>query len=214
MPYHQYYPPKNAVRRPSNFNYSQLANSVSRAMNTSQAPQLSFFGSARLTNAGLRRINGPNLLIHNDIQEATERLKNLHLDLNAERQTPLYHSEPPPSSYLPVPPAAYVIKSRSRSESPCVHPQGTRPKPAFVSTSVATIVPTYYTAPQSLDPSPPPEYPHDSVELQAALPPLRLYGFDQYPPHAYVRIEQGLQVVNHSLESWMINPWRHLDHQY
>ncbi|KAF9142311.1 hypothetical protein BG015_000965 [Linnemannia schmuckeri] len=123
--------------------------------------------------------------------KATERLRNLYLDLYAEWQIPLYHSNSPPS-YLP----------------------GPRPKPASESTSVATIASTHYTAPQPPDPSPPPEYPYDSVELQAILPPPRLYGPGESSLHAYVYVEQDLQIVGHSLESWMANPWRHLYHQY
>ncbi|KAG9070600.1 hypothetical protein KI688_008138 [Linnemannia hyalina] len=101
MPYHEYYHFVTTIPRLSNLNYSQFVESVNRAMNASQAPQSSCFGSDGLTNEGFRRINGPISSTHADVRDATERL---HLDLYADspREYPrdsfeLLTELPPPS---------------------------------------------------------------------------------------------------------------------
>lgn len=146
MPYHQYNPFVTTIPRPSNLNYSQFVESVNRTMNAGQAPQSSFFGSAGLTNEELRRINGPIPSVDVDVHDATERLENMHLDLYAEWHAPQYRSKAPSHSLLSMPPAPYMIESRSRSESPLVHFQGPPPKALSVSASVATTGSTYYIA--------------------------------------------------------------------
>ncbi|KAF9143213.1 hypothetical protein BGX30_001075 [Mortierella sp. GBA39] len=173
MPCHQYNHFATTIPRPSYLNYSQFVASVNRAMNASQAPRPSCFGSDGLTNEELRRINGPIPLIHADVHDATERLENMHLDVFAAWHAPYYRSQAPSHSLLSVPPAPYVAESRSRSESPRVRPQGPRLKPSFGSTSAATTGSTYYTANYSLELSSPREYPHDPVEMLTELPPPR-----------------------------------------
>ncbi|KAK3822049.1 MAG: hypothetical protein JOS17DRAFT_754709 [Linnemannia elongata] len=208
--YHQNNPSVSTIHRPSNLNYSQFVESVNRAMNASQDPQSYLFGSVGLTNEELRRINEPIPSIHADVHDATERLENMHLDLYAEWYALQYRSQAPSHCLLSAPPASCVIESRSPSESPGVHCQGPRHKSLSGSTLAVTTGSTYYHADHSFDISPPPEHPRDSVELLTELPPPRL----ELSAHAYIRVEQDIHIVNHSLESWKLNPWRHLDHQY
>ncbi|KAF9542175.1 hypothetical protein EC957_002257 [Mortierella hygrophila] len=62
---------------PSNLNCPQFVESVNRAMDASQAPRSSCFGSYGLISEELRRINGPIPSIHADVHDATERQENI-----------------------------------------------------------------------------------------------------------------------------------------
>ncbi|OAQ30934.1 hypothetical protein K457DRAFT_17777 [Linnemannia elongata AG-77] len=69
-----------------------------------------------------------------------------------------------------MPSTPHVNDSRSRSGSPYEHSQGPRPKPLSRSALAATNGLTYNTTNRSLEVSPPPEYPHDSVKPGNSIP--------------------------------------------
>lgn len=222
MPPPLYFTSKNTLPRPSNFNYSQLVDSVHCAMNTchastrpiqctSNSPSIS--STFALNNDKLRKINGPIPSICDHICEATEKMENMHLDLLPEWQDQLYRTQPPVTTYM-------TETRKSRSECPRVHPQGPRPKPMSGSTSVATTVSRHESGDsadrirlyESYSPS---DYPRGSFAMDSMLIPHRLKPGNS-PPCAYVRVEKDLQSVNRSLKSWLIDPRHHphYDQQY
>ncbi|KAG0312449.1 hypothetical protein BGZ97_011184 [Linnemannia gamsii] len=167
-----------------------------------------------LDNDELRRINGPIPSTRDHICEAIEKMENMHLDIFAEGQTPLYRTQPLATMNL-------TETRKSRTESPRVHPQGPRSKPASEPASVATTPSRHRSGDfedriRLYECCSPSDYLQGFVTMDSVLPPPYRLELVDSPPQAYVRVKEDLQSVNRSLNSWLVDPRHHphYDQQY
>ncbi|KAF9123760.1 hypothetical protein BGW39_008716 [Mortierella sp. 14UC] len=203
---------RNTIPRPANFNYPELIDSVNRIMNynsynkqeNSRQIQMvpsrlnSFVGGLNLTDEELRRINGhipPTT--HENMNEVNAILANMRL--HPPRPAASSSRSKRQQQYL-----QYLQNQQQQTRPspvpPRVQPQGPRPKPPLGTVTAAAAAAAEPVARHVCAN----DYEGSSskpVDMNSLLPPP--------PPNSswkYIRSEKDLQVVNHSLESWMLQP--------